>query len=179
MDAPPLLGFGFLSKRQTPIFRELWGSGLGYRRPEAAINRNLAPILRPSKPVPEKQKNHLPPTIFLHSFYHRDPSLALVPKWCPWLFLWLCLNSSFYTSMPQYGYQTASLHWMIPLRTLMSENVRGEGANDLFQPFVQTPFPGDGRTQTSRHFECSSYSSCRPSLSQRSLEQHQEAKLAP
>jgi hypothetical protein len=55
----------------------------------------------------------------------------------------------------------------------------GEGASDLFRLLVQTPFPGDGRTQTSRHFGYSSYSSCRPSFSQLSLEQHEEAKLAP
>lgn len=117
MDAPPLLGFGFLSKRQTPIFRELWGSGLGYRRPEAAINRNLAPILRPSEPVPEKQKNHLPPNNFpaqfLSSRSPAGPGSQVVPLVA--LLVWLCLlNSSSYTSMPQYGYRIASLHWMIP-----------------------------------------------------------------
>lgn len=83
MDAPPLLGFGFLSKRQTPIFRELWGSGLGYRRPEAAINRNLAPILRPSEPVPEKQKNHLPPNNFPAQFLSSRSPVGPGPQVVP------------------------------------------------------------------------------------------------
>jgi hypothetical protein len=154
-------------------------SGLGYRRPEAAINRNLVPILRPSEPVLGEQKNHLPPNNFPAQFLPSRSPFGPGPQVVP---LVVCL------AVPQLIvlYFDASI-WIpdsiaslddVLLSRSRTSMCGGEGANDLFQLLIQTPFPGNGRTQTSRHFEYNSYSFCRPSLSQLLLEQHQEAKSA-